>query len=166
MRLPGLRAVALVALLALAGALAAALLLRGPDPSLDARVQAVSEQLRCPTCVSQSVAESDSPMAESMRHTVRQQLAGGADEDEVVEWFRARYGDTVVLRPRGSGPGVVLWLGPVLALVAGAALAGSVAVRTRRPGDPRAPGTLRRFLDLAPDHPAAGEVRRLLDEGP
>lgn len=111
-------------LLPLAAAVAAVVVLvlalqpRISQPSLDERTQDVAAQLRCPTCVAESAADSTSPVAESMRSEIRRQLAAGRSEDQVLAWFRSRYGDDIVLDPQRHGLGWVLWAAPPVAAVA------------------------------------------------
>ncbi len=132
---------ALAVLLAVAAA-ATGLLVgdRSPAPALDDRVQQVATDLRCPSCEGESVAQSNAPMARSMRSEVRAQLRSGRTADQVLGWFRARYGDEVVQTPHGD-LGRVLWTVPPLVL-----LAGVVLVLRRRgpppPGVPRRPRPL------------------------
>jgi len=117
-------AVALVVLLLV-------LLPGGGSPSLDERAQDVAGRLRCPTCVAESAADSTSPMAESMRVEIRRQLAAGRSEDRVIAWFRARYGNDIVLDPQRQGVGWLLWVAPPAAGLA--VVAGYLVVRRRRP---------------------------------
>ncbi|MEX0429329.1 cytochrome c-type biogenesis protein CcmH [Nocardioides sp. DS6] len=103
------------------------------SPSLDDRTQDVAARLRCPTCVGESAADSTSPVAESMRSEARRQLAQGRSEDQVVAWFRTRYGADIVLDPQRRGLGWVLWAAPpVAALAVVGGIAGLVVVRRRR----------------------------------
>lgn len=114
-----LGAAALLAVVA--AALVVALAGQGPRP-LDARVHDVASELRCPTCNAESVADSNAPIAQSMRREVRSQLRAGRSPDEVVAWFRARYGDQVVLMPAAHGVSWVLWVAPAATLALGAGL--------------------------------------------
>ena len=63
------------------------------DPAMEARAQGLMEELRCLKCQSQSIADSDAPMAGDMRHQVRTRIAAGESPDEVREWLVERYGD-------------------------------------------------------------------------
>ena len=120
-----------VALVVTAVAVLAVLALtHGPDPSVEQQTRQLAGQLRCPTCGGESVAQSDAPMARSMRSEVAAQLRSGRSADEVRAWFRDRYGDDVVLAPSRDGVGWLLWLVPPAALVAGLSV---VMVRRRRP---------------------------------
>ena len=69
------------------------------DPALEAKAQALMETLRCLKCQSQSIADSDAPMAGDMRHQVRTRIAAGESPDEVRAWLVERYGDYVSYKP-------------------------------------------------------------------
>ena len=69
------------------------------DPALEAKAQALMETLRCLKCQSQSIADSDAPMAGDMRHQVRTRIAAGEDPEHIRAWLVERYGDYVSYRP-------------------------------------------------------------------
>jgi len=89
------------------------------DPVLEARVQSLAHKLRCLVCQNESIAESRAPLAIDLRNQVREQFAAGKNEDEVIEFLVTRYGDFVLYLPPFKPVTVLLWLGPVLFLVAG-----------------------------------------------
>ena len=99
------------------------------DPELEARVEALSHVLRCLVCQNQSIAESNAPLAVDLRNQVREQLAAGKDEDAVIDFLVARYGDFVLYMPPVKAVTVLLWLGPGLLLIG---CAGWLALRLRR----------------------------------
>ena len=70
-----------------------------PDPALDARVRALSSELRCLVCQNQTVADSDSGVARDIRDQVRTQLAAGKSESEVKTYMTDRFGDFVLYNP-------------------------------------------------------------------
>lgn len=105
----------------------AALASRSVD--LDGRARSIEVQLRCPTCQGLSIADSPATSATQMRALVREQLAGGARDDEVRAFFVARYGRWILLDPPLGGPDLALWLAPVVIVAAGVAL---VVRRARR----------------------------------
>ena len=72
------------------------------DPALEAKAQALMETLRCLKCQSQSIADSDAPMAGDMRHQVRSRIAAGEDPEAVRAWLIERYGDYVSYKPEIS----------------------------------------------------------------
>ena len=88
--------------------------------SLDARATRLEAELRCPVCRGVSIADSPAQMAQEMRALVRDQLAAGASDDEVLSFFVARYGRWILLTPSPSGVELGLWLAPDAIVVAGA----------------------------------------------
>ena len=90
------------------------------DPVLEAKAQALMETLRCLKCQSQSIADSDAPMAGDMRHQVRTRIAAGEDPEAVRAWLVQRYGDYVSYKPTVSTTTWPLFAIPLvlLALVA------------------------------------------------
>lgn len=89
----------------------------------------IAQELRCAVCQNQSIAESDADLARDMRQIIREQLAAGRSRGEIIDYFVSRYGDYVLMKPRYAGPGVLVWLGPVLLVLA---LAISALVYLRR----------------------------------
>ena len=77
------------------------------------------ETLRCLKCQSQSIADSDAPMAGDMRHQVRTRIAAGEEPDQVREWLVQRYGDYVSYSPRVSSTTWPLFAIPVILLLIG-----------------------------------------------
>ncbi len=90
------------------------------DPALEAKAQALMETLRCLKCQSQSIADSDAPMAGDMRHQVRTRIAAGEDPEHIRAWLVERYGDYVSYKPTVSATTWPLFAVPaVLLLLAG-----------------------------------------------
>jgi cytochrome c-type biogenesis protein CcmH len=114
--------VGIVALLALAIVWGVLLFRAAQPPSLDARVHDVASQLQCPVCNGESVADSPSGLATEMRGVIRQKLAQGESERQVIQYFESRYGDTILETPPKSGFTTLIWLPPVLMLLVGAYL--------------------------------------------
>jgi cytochrome c-type biogenesis protein CcmH len=88
-------------------------------PELEARYQQLSEELRCPKCQNQNIADSNAPIARDLRKMLHQQLEQGASDEEILDYMVARYGEFVRYRPRFGGAAAVLWLAPGLLLIAG-----------------------------------------------
>lgn len=107
---------------------------RGGGPATDAeRARAIAERVRCPTCRSQSAAESDAPASRAIREEIARRVAAGQPDDEILAYFADRFGKDVILQPEGSGVAALVWALPVGAVVLG--LAGlAVAFRRWRPG--------------------------------
>jgi cytochrome c-type biogenesis protein CcmH len=98
------------------------------DPVVAKREVELASQLRCLVCQNQSIAESNAGLAADLRKQLREQIAAGKSDAEIVEYMTSRYGDFVLYRPPFKATTALLWLGPVLLL----ALGGWVAVRLMR----------------------------------
>ena len=85
-----------------------------PIPSQEIRARAISSELRCVVCQNQSIDESDADLARDLRVLIRDRIAAGDSDQEVIDYVVIRYGDFVLLRPPFKGATVVLWLGPLL----------------------------------------------------
>ncbi len=93
------------------------------DPALEADAAALMATLRCLKCQSQSIADSDAPMAGDMRHQVRSRILAGESPDQIRAWLIARYGDYVSYNPTVSATTWPLFAVPVLLiLIVGAVL--------------------------------------------
>lgn len=90
------------------------------DPRQEAAARELMLTLRCLKCQSQSIADSDAPMAGDMRHQVRTRIAAGEDPEAIRQWLVDRYGDYVSYAPTVSSTTWPLFAGPlILLLVAG-----------------------------------------------
>ena len=98
------------------------------DPAAEARAQELMTTLRCLKCQSQSIADSDAPMAGDMRHQVRTRIAAGEAPDDIRRWLVQRYGDYVSYAPEVSQTTWPLFAVPVIVLL------GAGAVLMRRIG--------------------------------
>ena len=92
------------------------------DPAQEAKAQALMETLRCLKCQSQSIADSDAPMAGDMRNQVRQRIAAGEEPEAIRAWLVERYGDYVSYAPRVTALTWPLFAAPVVLLLIAAAL--------------------------------------------
>lgn len=92
------------------------------DP-LERDVLEISKDLRCAVCQNQPVSESNADLARDMRAIIRDQLIAGKSRAEILDYFVARYGDYVLLKPPYRGPGFPLWALPGLLLIVLAASA-------------------------------------------
>lgn len=117
-----LRRLGLAASLAvLLGAAAADPADRLADPAKEARARALFTDVRCLVCQSQSIDESDAPLARDLRQLIRQQVTDGRSDGEIRSFLVSRYGQFVLLTPKASLGNAILWVGPLLILIAGAA---------------------------------------------
>jgi len=94
-----------------------------PDPVQEARAKEISQNLRCVVCKSQSINESNAPLAKDLRLLVRERVAAGDSDEEVMAYITDRYGEYVLLRPNAEGVNLFLWGAPTLMLLIGIALA-------------------------------------------
>ena len=101
------------------------------DPALEARARALSRELRCMVCQNQSIDDSDAPLARDLRLLVRERLTAGDSDTKVIDFLTARYGEFVLLKPRFGATTALLWLAPLIALIAGGCGV-AVALRRRR----------------------------------
>ncbi|HEY8476799.1 MAG TPA: cytochrome c-type biogenesis protein [Chloroflexota bacterium] len=138
-------AAALLALLAFAS-----IAFAETDP-LEAEARAIAHQLRCPICETVSVADSPSQLAQEMRAVIRQKLAEGMTREEVLAYFRERYGDEVLLEPPREGRGALVWWTPVVAVVLGGALTVAFVRRWLWQSSGPSPDPL--LSDRTPDRP-------------
>lgn len=84
------------------------------NPAREARALKLMQNLRCIQCQSQSIHDSDAPIAEAMRHEVRSRVVAGESDAQIEGWLIERYGDWVSFAPPTSGSGLMLWIAPLL----------------------------------------------------
>ncbi len=89
------------------------------DP--EARAQRLGNQLRCPVCRGVPIAGSPSGLAREMMDVVRQQVAAGKSDEEILKYFEERYGEWVLLTPKAEGINLLVWILPGFVLLGGAA---------------------------------------------
>lgn len=89
------------------------------DPALEKRVMALAEELRCLVCQNQTIADSNAELAIDLRGQVREKLAQGMSEKDVIAYMVQRYGDFVLYRPPVKATTWLLWFGPFLLLAGG-----------------------------------------------
>lgn len=89
------------------------------DAAQEARAQEIMQQLRCLVCQNQSIVDSDAALAQDLRGIVRELVAAGKREDEILNFMTSRYGDWVLLKPPFKAATALLWLGPVVLLLMG-----------------------------------------------
>jgi cytochrome c-type biogenesis protein CcmH len=89
------------------------------DPAREARARDLSRELRCMVCQNQSIDDSEAPLARDLRLLVRERIAAGDSDAQVIDFLVARYGEFVLLKPRLKPHTLLLWLLPPLALAGG-----------------------------------------------
>ncbi|HLA24716.1 MAG TPA: cytochrome c-type biogenesis protein [bacterium] len=84
-------------------------------PSLEDQVNNIAQELMCPVCAGQTVAESNSTLANQMREQIRVRLRRGETREQILAYFVGQFGESVLAAPPRRGGYLVLWLAPVLA---------------------------------------------------
>ncbi|MDA8752547.1 cytochrome c-type biogenesis protein CcmH [Halieaceae bacterium] len=133
MRVPG---IGLLLLLLCLPALAVIETYEFSNPELERRYRALSQELRCPKCQNQNIADSNAPISQDLRRLLYQQLEAGASDAEILDYMVARYGEFVRYRPGFDRATAVLWFAPLILLVLAA---GIVVLVVRQRGDRDAP---------------------------
>ncbi|MCP1227042.1 MAG: cytochrome c-type biogenesis protein [Acetobacter fabarum] len=90
-----------------------------PNPQQEARAQAIGAQLRCLVCQNESIEDSSAGLARDLRRVVREHVAKGENNQQVMDWMVSRYGNFIRLKPAFSLGTLLLWAMPVLALLMG-----------------------------------------------
>ena len=104
------------------------------DPVLEQRARNLSAGLRCMVCQNQSIDDSDADLARDLRVLVRERLAAGESDAEVIDYVVSRYGEFVLLQPRFSIRNALLWATPAILLAIGGGFLLLQAARRGRGG--------------------------------
>jgi len=99
------------------------------DPALEARARSLSKELRCLVCQNQSIDDSNADLAHDLRVLLRQRLAAGDSDRQVIDYVAARYGMFVLLDPPFAPVTWLLWLAPPVLVVG---VGGVLLLRARR----------------------------------
>ena len=86
-------------------------------PDLELRYKALSQELRCPKCQNQNIADSNAPISRDLRAIVHEQLEAGATNEEIIDFLVDRYGEFVRYRPGMDSNTMWLWSAPLILLV-------------------------------------------------
>ncbi len=98
---------------------------------IDKETREISYLLMCPVCEGQTVAESNSQLANQMRAIIREKLKEGKSKDEIIAYFVSRYGETILGAPPAKGVNWLLWTLPAFALLVGGAIIGLFLHKSR-----------------------------------
>jgi cytochrome c-type biogenesis protein CcmH len=120
------------------------------DPAQEARARALSRELRCMVCQNQSIDDYDAPLARDLRLLVREQIAAGKNDKQVLDFLVDRYGEFVLLKPRVEGHTLILWLVSPLVLIGGGVALWFYNRRRLQPGS----GPVEAATELTPDEKA------------
>lgn len=103
-------------------ALAAEELLHFDNPAQEQRFQVLVEELRCPKCQNQNLADSNSTIATDLRDQVHLMVLRGDSDEQIVDYMVARYGEFVLYKPTQKPSTFLLWYGPFILLGIGAVI--------------------------------------------
>ena len=96
------------------------------------RYRTLVEELRCPKCQNQNIADSDAPIAMDMRDEIFKKLGEGQSSEQIVEFLVDRYGDFVRYKPPVNKSTLILWYGPAGLLAFGFVMVAIIVIRRRR----------------------------------
>ena len=132
--------------------------LTAADPALEARMLAITGELRCLVCQNQTIADSHADLAADLRQEVREMLQKGQTPEQIRKYMTDRYGDFILYRPPLKATTAVLWLAPATLLaIALAALAVVIRRRSRLADDEFEPEPM---LDDEPSEAASDPLAR------
>ena len=100
------------------------------DLELENKARLIGNELRCPVCGGSAITESPSDFARSMLAEVKSQVKAGKSESEIKAFFAGKYGNTVLLKPPFQGVNMIVWLLPILVILAGGFLLWNYLKRT------------------------------------
>lgn len=89
------------------------------DPDQEARAREIGRQLRCLMCRNQSIFDSNAGIAKDLRVVVRERMAAGESDAEILTYVADRFGDYVLLEPRVTAQTYLLWAAPLAFLALG-----------------------------------------------
>jgi len=130
------------------------------DSAKEERARDLSRELRCMVCQNQSIDDSEAPLARDLRLLVRERIAAGDSDAQVMDFLVARYGEFVLLKPRLNSHTWLLWFLTPLALSGGGI---ALWIHSRR-GTQAAAGQDSALLSLTADEEA--RLDRLLAAEP
>ena len=87
------------------------------SPDLELRYKALSQELRCPKCQNQNIADSNAPISRDLRAIVHEQLEAGATDEEIIEFLVDRYGEFVRYRQGMDSNTLWFWAAPIILLI-------------------------------------------------
>src|SRR5262249_13175201 len=116
---------------------------QGTDPldaEREARVMRLGKQIRCAVCQGVSIADSPASTARAQLDKVRELVAAGQSDDQILQYFVDRYGEWALLKPKTEGTTLGLWVFPVM-LLGGGLLLVWAQVKKKPPSPPPPPGS-------------------------
>lgn len=103
--------------------------------TLDDQVRAIAKELRCPVCDGETVADSNAAVSVQIRGIIRQKLEAGESREQIIQYFVDVYGISILAAPPTRGFALGVWVAPMLALLLGLLIVGTVLRGWLRRGD-------------------------------
>lgn len=91
-----------------------------PSGNPEDRAERLGRQLRCPVCRGVPISDSPAELAQQMMEVVRQEIAAGKSDEEILKYFEERYGEWALLSPKPEGMNLAIWILPGLLIFGGA----------------------------------------------
>jgi cytochrome c-type biogenesis protein CcmH len=112
------------------------------DPVQQARYEHLTRELRCLQCRSETIADSNAQLAADLRRQLRELMAAGKSDKEIMQYMTDRYGDYVLYKPPVTPRTWLLWAAPALLVLGGGIVAFVVISRKSKlpDTDPDDPG--------------------------
>ena len=101
---------------------------------LEARYHSLSQELRCPKCQNQNIADSNAPISKDMRDEVYRMMSDGASNEEIVGALVDRFGEFVRYKPEVDSRTILLWATPAIVVLGGLMVVAGIVIRSRRAG--------------------------------
>tara|TARA_B110001452_G_scaffold121966_1_gene101177 strand:+ start:98 stop:475 length:378 start_codon:yes stop_codon:yes gene_type:complete len=92
------------------------------DETNDALKNKILKNIRCLICQGQSVYDSESDFASSIKFIVEKKIDEDLSEDQIYEFLREKYGDWIIYDPKLNKNTYILWLLPILLFLFGGAI--------------------------------------------
>ena len=121
------------------------------DEAQEQQFRTLTEELRCPKCQNNSIADSNAMIAHDMRQKVYELMQQGQSRQQIIDYMVARYGNFVTYEPPVTPSTIVLWLLPALFIVGGGLVIWRSSRRGRAAGESLAPDEQTRLRALLKD---------------
>ena len=99
------------------------------DAAMQSRYDELIRELRCVQCRGQSIADSNVGLAADLRRQVRELMAAGKTDDEILTYMTNRYGEYILYNPPVNPTTWLLWAAPIVLLLIGGVTAGVIIAR-------------------------------------
>ena len=86
---------------------------------IENRIKSINQNIRCLVCESQTIDESNSPLAKDLRSIVRSKVLNNESDESIYNYFRERYGDYIIMKPPFKNSTFFLWIAPFIFLIIG-----------------------------------------------